>query len=111
MSVVVLAVLAVVAAVALRLWNPAIEGPFPPCPFFWLTGMQCAGCGVLRASHQLLHGNIAGAWALNPLFVIGLGLVPFAVFAWWRGVRLTKTWHVVVIIGVLLAFSVARNLL
>lgn len=104
-----LGVVALIAATALWLWNPAIEGPFPPCPFYWLTGLQCAGCGVLRATHQLLHGDVAAAWALNPVYVVGLALMPFAVAAWWRGALMTKTWHVAVIIAVLVAFTIARN--
>lgn len=38
------------------------------------TGLQCPGCGGLRATHQLLHRHIAEAWRLNPLAVL---LVPF----------------------------------
>ncbi|PYV86056.1 MAG: hypothetical protein DMG90_22080 [Acidobacteria bacterium] len=39
----------------LRTSNPASSGIFPPCPFLWLTGFYCPGCGSLRALHQLLH--------------------------------------------------------
>jgi hypothetical protein len=109
LTLIALGVVAVVCGAALWAMNPAVEGPFPPCPFYWLTGLQCAGCGVLRATHQLLHGNIAAAWALNPLYVVGLGLMPFAIVAWWRGVLFTKTLHVVLIIAVLVAFTIARN--
>jgi len=37
-------------------------------------GAQCPGCGSLRAAHQLLHGNLQQAWALNKPLIIGLPL-------------------------------------
>lgn len=58
----------------LRFFDPATSGIFPPCPFHALTGFYCPGCGSLRAIHQLLHGNLGTAWAMNPLTVI---LMPF----------------------------------
>lgn len=61
----------------LRLFDPATSGLFPPCPLHALTGLYCPGCGSLRAIHQLLHGNLGAAWAMNPLTVI---LLPFVVY-------------------------------
>ena len=63
-----------VGAVMLRVFDPATSGVFPPCPLRYLTGWYCPGCGSLRAIHQLLHGNLQAAWAMNPLTVI---LLPF----------------------------------
>lgn len=65
---------AAVALVMLRLFDPATSGVFPPCPVRYFTGWYCPGCGSLRAVHQLLHGNLRAAWAMNPLTVI---LSPF----------------------------------
>jgi hypothetical protein len=36
--------------------------------------MPCPGCGSLRAAHQLLHGNLKEAWALNKPILIALPL-------------------------------------
>ena len=68
------------AASALPLYflDPSTSGLFPACPFRALTGMYCPGCGTLRALHGLLHGNIAGAFMLNPLTVLILPLVIYA---------------------------------
>ena len=55
---------------ALYLWDPAAGGPFPPCPWLALTGLQCPGCGALRGTHALLHGEVAAAWRLNPLWLV-----------------------------------------
>jgi hypothetical protein len=72
-------IFAVVAAgmVMLEFFDPATSGVFPPCPLRYLTGWYCPGCGSLRAMHQLLHGNLSAAWALNPLTVV---LLPFLIY-------------------------------
>lgn len=66
---------------ALLLWlvNPAAAGWLPPCPWHALTGLQCPGCGSLRAIHSLLHLDWAQALALNPLACLCL---PF-LGLWW----------------------------
>jgi hypothetical protein len=58
----------------LEFFDPATSRIFPPCPVHYLTGWYCPGCGSLRAIHQLLHGNLRAAWAMNPLTVV---LLPF----------------------------------
>jgi len=50
---------------------------YPRCLLYTLTGLQCPGCGALRAMHRLLHGEFAAAFRLNPLLIL---LIPF--FAW-----------------------------
>jgi hypothetical protein len=61
---------AALAAAVLFLFDPATAGFYPPCLFKTVLGRQCPGCGSLRAAHQLLHGNIREAWALNPTLLI-----------------------------------------
>jgi hypothetical protein len=86
------------------------------CPLYALTGLYCAGCGGLRATHDLLVGDLAGAWAMNPLWVL---LVPVLLGLWLRWlVRALRTgrraaappaWVAVTVAAVLVAYSVARN--
>jgi hypothetical protein len=66
------------ALLLLFVFNPASSIFCAPCPFHRLTGLYCPGCGSLRAVHQLLHGNLAVAFGLNPLLVASL---PF--FGFW----------------------------
>ncbi len=102
----------------LRLFNPATSSIFPPCPFHALTGLYCPGCGSLRAIHQLLHGNLTTAWAMNPLTVL---LLPFVVYGLaseglrvlrGRGlpqVFLPAIW-IQVLCAIIVLFGIARNI-
>ncbi|MEO8053801.1 MAG: DUF2752 domain-containing protein [Acidobacteriota bacterium] len=65
---------AALAAAVLFFFDPATTGFYPPCLFKSVLGTQCPGCGSLRAGHQLLHGNIQQAWALNKPLLIALPL-------------------------------------
>lgn len=113
-----LAVGAGAAAVAATLVarSPHVPGGYGFCPFRAVLGVWCPGCGGLRAAHDLLHGDLAGAWDMNPLAVVA---VPLLVGAWvwwlaraWRGRPVpTPSGRAVAALGVVLAaFTVARNL-
>ena len=66
------------AAAYLFVFEPGRSGFFPPCPFRALTAFTCPGCGTTRALHHLLHGHIQTAFMLNPLLLIA---IPFLVYA------------------------------
>jgi len=72
------AFLVLAGLVVVFVWDPADSVLFPPCPFHALTGFHCPGCGTLRALHQLLHGNLVAAFLLNPLAVLCLPFVAYA---------------------------------
>jgi len=70
--------LATVAAVVLYLVDPSQHALTPPCAFRTFTGLACPGCGLTRAAHALLHGDVAQAFSLNPWgFVSGPLLAGF----------------------------------
>jgi len=93
--------------ILLYLFNPLTSGIFPPCPFHYLTGMHCPGCGSLRAVHKILHGDLAGALAMNPLLVLSLPLLPVAVF---RRSWLYLRWLPLTFLLIILLFGVLRNI-
>ena len=109
--------LAATTALVLSRIDPRQPGqPLPGCPFHFLTGLHCPGCGSTRCLHALLHGDVAAAWAMNPLLVLALPVVAFLAFsaAGWNPPRLQrlrgvlgapKLWLVV-----LVGFGVLRNL-
>src|SRR5688572_10819664 len=66
------------AGVFLFVLEPGKSALLPGCPFLTLTGFTCPGCGTTRGLHQLLHGNLASAFQLNPLLILAL---PFLLYA------------------------------
>jgi hypothetical protein len=107
-----------VALVPLYFFNPVDSSFFPRCIFHSFTGLDCPGCGGLRATHQLLHGHIVAAFKLNALFI---GLLPIGIFFGLRQVVFAITgrlWHqpfknprwAFALAGMIIAFGVLRNL-
>ena len=107
-----------VALLLARIDPNATGSALPPCPFRALTGLYCPGCGSTRCLHALLHGELARAFALNPLLVaVGPVLVLMALRAgdllptWapWERVlaiaRRPRVW-----LWVLLGYALLRNL-
>ena len=43
-----------------------------PCPFRALTGWECPFCGGTRLGSALLHGDVAAAFAYNPVVFVSL---------------------------------------
>jgi hypothetical protein len=107
-----------VALITLHSIDPATSGVFPPCPVQYLTGWYCPGCGSLRALHQLLHGNLHAAWALNPLTVLLLPFLAYGAASYTLfelgGRRLPRLFLPAVWIralcAVIILFGIARNL-
>lgn len=63
------------AALQLRAHGPAGVTFLPGCQFRRLTGLECPGCGMTRATYALLHGHVMDAFRFNPL---GMVLMPLA---------------------------------
>jgi hypothetical protein len=108
----VLGAAAMAAALALLYFFAPTEHAFyPRCVFHSVTGLACPGCGSLRAVHNLLHGELAAAFRLNPLLII---LAPALAGIWLvRGeaafASLRPVW-IWIVLSVILLFSVLRNL-
>lgn len=88
-------------------FNPLTSNLFPPCPFHYLTGLHCPGCGSLRAVHRILRGDVSGALSMNPLLVISLPIFPIAIF---RRSWLYARWLPLTLFIVILLFAVLRNI-
>ena len=119
--VLVTGIAAIVGSIYLRAVDPNVPGHYPGCPSQSLLGVDCPGCGGMRGTYDLLHGDLAGMVDDNILLVLAipLAVVAFAVWAYrsWTGrkppvdiarqTRQTRMW-VWVLIGVLV-FGVIRN--
>ncbi len=53
-----------------------------PCPFLALTGWQCPLCGCTRMGAALLHGDLTGAFAYNPLALSALMVLAALAVGW-----------------------------
>ncbi len=105
-------------SVLLHLRDPHRSGSWGYCPWLFLTGTYCPGCGGLRAVNDLTHGDVAAAASSNLLLVAS---APLLVLAWgrttldrWQGrVRaVAPQVHVRLVVGVAVlavVFAVARN--
>ena len=67
-----------IGATYLFIFEPGRTGFFPACPFRLVTGFACPGCGSTRGLHRLVHGDVIGAFEFNPLMVLSL---PFLLYA------------------------------
>ena len=97
--------------------DPNEPGHYPTCPFLWLTGLFCPGCGALRTLHALVHLDVPAALSLN---VLVAAFVPLLVLWWgrwtyrqWTGRPrrwLAPAWSLWTLLAVVVAFWVLRNL-
>lgn len=92
-------------------------GVYPACPSRLLLGLDCPACGGLRGTHDLLHGDIAGALDHNLLLPLLLAVYAYAAVVAFapligRSVRPVHPprWLLVTGAVVLGAFMVLRNL-
>ena len=109
----------ILAFAAYKLRENGGAGWMPGCFFRKVTGYDCPGCGMTRATYALLHGRIADAFRFNPvgmvlfpLAMVGLGI---EVLAWVRGKPLpfqlrSGRWGATVLVVVLIVWWVVRNI-
>ncbi len=103
------------ALLTLHFFPPGQYPIYPVCPLHQSTGLDCPGCGGLRAVHQLTNGNFAAAWQLNPIVFVLFPLVAYEVCVrlFLKKARLSVLERPLLLISlgiVLLAFSLMRNL-
>jgi hypothetical protein len=117
-SVAVSAVFAVLALGVLFFFDPSRYAIYPTCPFHQLTGLNCPGCGALRAVHQLIHGHLAAAFRLNPFIWIVLPVLLLAMaknaIQQLRGAapepKMASSFWIWLLLAALILFTVLRNL-
>jgi hypothetical protein len=98
--------------------DPSAGGGFLPCPFRTLTGWWCPGCGLTRAAHHLMRGDLGRALHFNAFVVVILAGLLATWLVWLlhctgRRVAWVRTIPVLAqaaSIAVLVAFAVVRNL-
>lgn len=70
-------------------FNPEQYSFFPKCPFHYLTGYNCPGCGSQRAIHHLLNLKIEKAFKANPLMILALPYIGAGIYFEYFGGKTT----------------------
>ena len=84
---------------------------FPLCPFRLLTGWNCPGCGALRMTHDVLHGDLLAAINDNVVVLVGIPVLVGWVVLRRRGGKWPLTLPAIATVMItLLAWTVVRNL-
>jgi len=98
------------------------------CPFRTVTGWDCPLCGGTRMGNALLHGDVATAFAFNPVALIGVALLALVGVLWVvealggpavrppaglhrRLLRTTPHQRLGVLLALAVVYTVLRNLL
>jgi hypothetical protein len=106
-----------VGSAYLYIFEPGKSGFFPGCPFRALTGFSCPGCGSTRGLHCLLHGDVIAAFEFNPLLILSLPFLFYALVRYtsaamhnrpikWNQLNSIYVW---LVLAVTLSFWVFRN--
>jgi len=102
-------------------FNPYQVDFFPKCPFLWITGYKCPGCGSQRAVHYLFNFDVYHAFKENMLLVIS---IPYIIVGAYFDTIVVKTEKqarirkflfgqkaIMVILVVVIGFWILRNLI
>jgi Protein of unknown function (DUF2752) len=111
------ALAAAAATTVVGVVDPNEAGHYPTCPFLWLTGRFCPGCGSLRAVHALTRGDVGAAIGHNVLAVAALVVLGWLWLRWtvrtWTGASPPRPAPAAVLLAgaaLVVLFAVVRNL-
>ncbi len=95
-------------------------GKTPPCVFYEITGLYCAGCGAGRAMLALLRGELYAAFRYQPLLIVSLPFLaycvakPYLAFVLGRDIlpmpRIRSRWFGITVTVVIVAYWILRNI-
>lgn len=113
----IVGIIALFGVFLVKIYNPEEESFFIPCMFYKTTGLKCPGCGMTRAMHYLVNGNIKKAIWYNLMLVPGALVLLYSSYRYIR--YLVKDEEIVnkpldyilkIFLVVLIIFMVARNI-
>ena len=110
-------VIAIIGLILVKKYNPEEESFFIPCVFNKITGLKCPGCGMTRAMHYLVNGNLKKAVWYNIMIVPGVFILLYSGYRYFK--YLTKNEEIVnkplevilkIFLVILIIFMVVRNI-
>lgn len=111
--------LGAVAAVGAYFIFCMVTDSMPRCPFKWITGLDCPGCGSQRAIRALMAGHPLEAWGYNLIlppmlaYLAAILLMPLFKGKASRKIyeRLTSPVIIAAIAAVVILWWILRNLI
>lgn len=107
---------AVIGIILVKMYNPEKESFFVPCGVYKLTGIKCPGCGMTRAVHNLLNGNILKSLWYNLMLIPLIIVVSYALYRYIRYLIkseeiINKTLEIMlkIYLIMLIIFGITRN--
>ena len=92
----------------------------PPCLFYEMTGLYCAGCGAGRCMLALLHFDFYAAFRYQPLLFVSLPLLSYYVaklyifFVFGRDVlpfpKIRNRWFGITVAVIVIGYWILRNI-
>lgn len=92
----------------------------PPCIFYEVTGLYCAGCGAGRSLLALLRGDFYASFRFQPLMFVLLPFVSYyclkqyVAFVFQRDIlpfpKIKSSYLGIIILIIIIAFWILRNI-
>ena len=115
--VISVSIIAVIGLFLVKNFNPEEESFFIPCMFNKVTGLKCPGCGMTRAMHYLVNGNIKKAIWYNLMIIPGSFVLVYSGYRYFRYIVkdeeiVNKPLEIIlnIFLVVLILFMIARNI-
>ena len=80
------------------------------CPFRWLTGISCPGCGISRALLALVKLDLAAAWQAHPMIFYLIPVAPVLLIAYLRKAKKLRETLLWITAGLMIAVYLYRLL-
>ena len=115
--VIAVSVIAIIGLFLVKNYNPEEESFFIPCIFNKVTGLKCPGCGMTRAMHYLVNGNIKKAIWYNLMIVPGFFVLLYSGYRYIRYIVkneeiVNKPLEIILkaFLSILIIFMIVRNI-